>query len=225
MQQAVSRFSETFYSQLLTLHAIHTARRDATRQFCRVGSGGVNWVLQRQRFFMHPYFAITWLPWANIEVCLTAVRRWNLATNSNSHMLHAVYLAVGWCAKIACRQCPAVQQLIDISHAPGPQQQTRCRHDPYAGTTYAAMRCSSVCPSPFLSNIALQTRRAAGLLLWARCAGDIDQLLHGLRRSSTAVSSKGEQCRVYIFTGTYEPKASHVLPESSISDSRLDRYS
>jgi len=34
---------------------------------------------------------------------------------------------------------------------------------------------------------------AAGLLLWVWRAGDIDRLLHGLRRSSTAVSSKREQ--------------------------------
>jgi len=37
----------------------------------------------------------------------------------------------------------------------------------------------SVCPIRPLQ------QRAAGLLLWARRAGDIDRLLHGRRRSST----------------------------------------
>jgi len=33
-------------------------------------------------------------------------------------------------------------------------------------------------------------QRAAGLLLWARRAGDIDRLLHGRRRSSTGAAAR-----------------------------------
>jgi len=39
-------------------------------------------------------------------------------------------------------------------------------------------------------------QRAAGLLLWARRVGDIDRLLHGRRRSSTARSSECGQRHV-----------------------------
>ena len=62
------------------------------------------------------------------------------------------------------------------------------------------VRCPSVRLS-VCSGYRLLQHRAAGLLLRAQQAGDIDRLLHGRRpaarrRSSTAVSSKGEQCRV-----------------------------
>ena len=42
----------------------------------------------------------------------------------------------------------------------------------------------SVCPIRPLQ------QRAAGLLLWARRAGDIDRLLHGRRRSSTRAAAR-----------------------------------
>jgi len=42
----------------------------------------------------------------------------------------------------------------------------------------------SVCPIRPLQ------KRAAGLLLWARRAGDIDRLLHGRRRSSTGAAAR-----------------------------------
>ena len=62
----------------------------------------------------------------------------------------------------------------------------------------------SVC----LSVLSCTARCAVGLLLWAPRVVDIDQLLHGARicsrrgHSSTAVSSKCEQCHVYSDVGT-----------------------
>jgi len=60
-----------------------------------------------------------------------------------------------------------------------------------------SMHLSGVCPSVRLS---VSTRAyssksaAAGLLLWARRAGDIDRLLHS--RRSAAAASECEQCHV-----------------------------
>jgi len=52
---------------------------------------------------------------------------------------------------------------------------------------YETVRCPSVCA------IRLVQQRAAGLLLWARPAGDIDRLLHSRRRSSTGPQYGAQQ--------------------------------
>jgi len=55
--------------------------------------------------------------------------------------------------------------------------------------------CPSVCPIRPLK------QRAARLLLWAQRAGDIDRLLHGGRRNSTAQHGPQQQMRaVPIFS-------------------------
>ena len=67
------------------------------------------------------------------------------------------------------------------------------------GRVYAMVRCPSVCPSVCLSCWSLQ-QCVAGLLPWAWQAGDISCCTVGTeqqwRHSSTAVSSKGEQCHI-----------------------------
>jgi len=59
----------------------------------------------------------------------------------------------------------------------------RCRRS-MRSRVYETVRCPSVCP------IRPLYIAAVGLLLWAQRVGDIDQLLHGWRRSSTTRSSK-----------------------------------
>jgi len=72
--------------------------------------------------------------------------------------------------------------------------------------------CPSVCPSVCLSYLAPQPRRAAGLLLWAQRAADIDRLLRGasaagaaaIRSLSTAArrsAANASKCRVYSDVG------------------------
>jgi len=70
----------------------------------------------------------------------------------------------------------------------------------------------SVRPSVCLSHLASQPRRAAGLLLWARRAGDIDRLLHGasaagtvaFRSTSTAARPSAANAGSVTFTAMYE---------------------
>jgi len=60
------------------------------------------------------------------------------------------------------------------------------------GRVYVTVRYPSVCPCVCPSYRLLQ-QRAAGLLLWARLAGDIERLLHGWRRSTLPVPQHGAQ--------------------------------
>ena len=60
---------------------------------------------------------------------------------------------------------------------------------PACGRVYVTVRCLSVCPSVCPIYRPLQ-QRAAGLLLWALQAGDIDRLLHGASAAAGAAASR-----------------------------------
>jgi len=70
----------------------------------------------------------------------------------------------------------------------------------FPGLMFGIINIVGLSRSVCLSHPATQPQRAAGLLLWARWAGDIDRQRRApvaQRRHSTALSSKCEQCYVH----------------------------
>jgi len=90
---------------------------------------------------------------------------------------------------LQCYLPPGRGGIIDVS-----QSLTDTPARIVCSSNVVTVRCPSVCPSvcPFYRPL---QQRAAGLLLWARRASDIDRLLQqATAHSSTAASSKCEDC-------------------------------